>query len=44
MKKSINRLYLSPLLFKTLPAQSVLDKYGDFIQVKNKGDELLSKF
>ena len=33
MKKSISRLYFSPLLFTTLPAQSVLDKYGDRIEL-----------
>ena len=33
MKKSISRLYLSPLFFTTLPAQSVLDKYGDRIEL-----------
>ena len=33
MKKSISRFYLSPLLFTTLPAQSVLDKYGDRIEL-----------
>jgi len=33
MKKSISRLYLSPLLFTTLSAQSVLDKYGDRIEL-----------
>ena len=33
MKKSINRFYFSPLLFTTLPAQSVLDKYGDRIEL-----------
>ena len=33
MKKSIVRFYFSPLLFTTLPAQSVLDKYGDRIEL-----------
>ena len=33
MKKSIIRLYFSPLFFTTLPAQSVLDKYGDRIEL-----------
>ena len=33
MKKSISRLYFPPLLFTTLPAQSVLDKYGDRIEL-----------
>ena len=33
MKKSISRLYFSPLFFTTLPAQSVLDKYGDRIEL-----------
>ena len=33
MKKSINRFYFSPLLFTTLPAQSILDKYGDRIEL-----------
>ena len=33
MKKSINRFYFSPLLFTILPAQSVLDKYGDRIEL-----------
>ena len=33
MKKSISRLYLSPLFFTTLSAQSVLDKYGDRIEL-----------
>jgi len=33
MKKSISRFYLSPLLFTILPAQSVLDKYGDRIEL-----------
>ena len=33
MKKSISRLYFSPILFTTLPAQSVLDKYGDRIEL-----------
>ena len=33
MKKSISRLYFPPLFFTTLPAQSVLDKYGDRIEL-----------
>ena len=33
MKKSISRLYFSPLFFTTLSAQSVLDKYGDRIEL-----------
>ena len=33
MKKSIVRFYFSPLLFTVLPAQSVLDKYGDRIEL-----------
>ena len=33
MKKSISRLYFPSLLFTTLPAQSVLDKYGDRIEL-----------
>ena len=33
MKKSISRLYFCPLFFTTLPAQSVLDKYGDRIEL-----------
>ena len=33
MKKSISRFYFSPLFFTTLPAQSVLDKYGDRIEL-----------
>ena len=33
MKKSISRLYFSPLFFTTLPGQSVLDKYGDRIEL-----------
>ena len=33
MKKFISRLYFSPLFFTTLPAQSVLDKYGDRIEL-----------
>ena len=33
MKKSINRFYFFPLFFTILPAQSVLDKYGDRIEL-----------
>ena len=33
MKKSISRSYFSPLFFTILPAQSVLDKYGDRIEL-----------
>ena len=33
MKKSIRQFYIFPLLFTTLPAQSVLDKYGDRIEL-----------
>ena len=33
MKKSISRLYFSLLFFTTLSAQSVLDKYGDRIEL-----------
>ena len=33
MKKSISRFYFFPLFFTTLPAQSVLDKYGDRIEL-----------
>ena len=33
MKKSISRLYFPSLFFTTLPAQSVLDKYGDRIEL-----------
>ena len=33
MKKSINRFYFSPLFFTISPAQSVLDKYGDRIEL-----------
>ena len=33
MKKSISRLYFTPLFCTTLPAQSVLDKYGDRIEL-----------
>ena len=33
MKKSIRQFYILPLLFTTLPAQSVLDKYGDRIEL-----------
>ena len=33
MKKTIRRFYIFPLLFTILPAQSVLDKYGDRIEL-----------
>ena len=33
MKKTIRRFYILPLLFTILPAQSVLDKYGDRIEL-----------
>ena len=33
MKKSIRQFYIFPLLFTILPAQSVLDKYGDRIEL-----------
>ena len=33
MKKSINRFYFPPLFITILPAQSVLDKYGDRIEL-----------
>ena len=33
MRKSISRFYFSPLFFTILPAQSVLDKYGDRIEL-----------
>jgi hypothetical protein len=33
MKKPINRFYFFPLFFTILPAQSVLDKYGDRIEL-----------
>tara|TARA_Y100000996_G_C22361109_1_gene576928 strand:+ start:213 stop:716 length:504 start_codon:yes stop_codon:yes gene_type:complete len=33
MKKTIRRFYIFPLLFTNLPAQSVLDKYGDRIEL-----------
>ena len=33
MKKSISRLHFSSLFITTLPAQSVLDKYGDRIEL-----------
>ena len=29
MKKNIRQFYIFPLLLTILPAQSVLDKYGD---------------
>ena len=33
MKKTFRRFYIFPLLFTILPAQSVLDKYGDRIEL-----------
>ena len=33
MKKPIRQFYIFPLLFTILPAQSVLDKYGDRIEL-----------
>ena len=33
MKNIIRQFYISPLLFTILPAQSVLDKYGDRIEL-----------
>tara|TARA_Y100000996_G_scaffold338531_1_gene275355 strand:+ start:31 stop:534 length:504 start_codon:yes stop_codon:yes gene_type:complete len=33
MKKAIHLLYIVPLLFTYMPAQSVLDKYGDRIEL-----------
>ena len=33
MKKAIHLLYIAPLLFTYMPAQSVLDKYGDRIEL-----------
>jgi len=33
MKKTIRRFYIFPLLLTILPAQSVLDKYGDRIEL-----------
>ena len=33
MKKFFRRFYIFPLLFTILPAQSVLDKYGDRIEL-----------
>ena len=33
MKNIIRQFYISPLLFTLLPAQSVLDKYGDRIEL-----------
>ena len=33
MKKTIRRFYILPLLFTISPAQSVLDKYGDRIEL-----------
>ena len=33
MKNIIRQIYISPLLFTILPAQSVLDKYGDRIEL-----------
>ena len=33
MKKTFRQFYISPLLFTILPAQSVLDKYGDRIEL-----------
>ena len=33
MKKSVRQFYIFPLLFTPLPAQSVLDKYGDRIEL-----------
>ena len=33
MKNIIRQFYISPLLFTILPAQSILDKYGDRIEL-----------
>ena len=33
MKKTFRRFYIFPLLFTILPAQSILDKYGDRIEL-----------
>ena len=33
MKNTFRRFYIFPLLFTILPAQSVLDKYGDRIEL-----------